>query len=116
MGMVVKLILAGFWLVLVPAVAGIPFTGKKQTGFSETFLNGYLVLFTVMEILTLPMTVMKMPLHVLTAVWGGIGIVLAVFGLFAFGKKESFFSVCLERKKNVRPFISVLPYYLFSFR
>ena len=51
MGMVVKLILAGFWLVLVPAAAGIPFTGKKQTGFSETFLNGYLVLFTVMEIL-----------------------------------------------------------------
>ena len=53
----------------------ISFTGKKQTGFSETFLNGYLVLFTVMEILTLPMTVMKMPLHVLTAAWGGIGIV-----------------------------------------
>lgn len=115
MGMVVKLILAGFWLVLVPAVAGIPFTGKKQTGFSETFLNGYLVLFTVMEILTLPMTVMKMPLHVLTAAWGGIGIVLAVFGLFAFGKGKLLF--CLPgKKKNVRPFISVLPYYLFSFR
>ena len=95
MGMVVKLILAGFWLVLVPAAAGIPFTGKKQSGFSETFLNGYLVLFTVMEILTLPMTVMKMPLHVLTAAWGGIGIVLTVSGLFVFGKrKASFLSAC----------------------
>ena len=115
MGMVVKLILAGFWLVLVPAAAGIPFTGKKQTGFSETFLNGYLVLFTVMEILTLPMTVMKMPLHVLTAAWGGIGIVLAVFGLFRLEKGKLLF--CLPgKKKNVRPFISVLPYYLFSFR
>ena len=100
MGMVVKLILAGFWLVLVPAAAGIPFTGKKQSGFSETFLNGYLVLFTVMEILTLPMTVMKMPLHVLTAAWGGIGIVLAVFGLFAFGKrKASFLSAWKEKKR-----------------
>ncbi len=91
MGMVVKLILAGSGWFFVPAVAGIPFTGKKQTGFSETFLNGYLVLFTVMEILTLPMTVMKMPLHVLTAAWGGIGIVLAVFGLFAFGKRKASF-------------------------
>ena len=36
MGMVVKLILAGFWLVLVPAAAGIPFTGKKQSGFSRS--------------------------------------------------------------------------------
>ena len=100
MGMVVKLILAGFWLVLVPAAAGIPFTGKKQSGFSETFLNGYLVLFTVMEILTLPMTVMKMPLHVLTAAWGGIGIVLTVSGLFVFGKrKASFLSAWKEKKR-----------------
>ena len=37
MGMVVKLILAGFWLVLVPAVAGIPFTGKNRPVFQKHF-------------------------------------------------------------------------------
>ena len=52
------------------------------------------------HLLTLPMTVMKMPLHVLTAAWGGIGIVLAVFGLFAFGKrKASFLSAWKEKKR-----------------
>ena len=46
------------------------------------------------------MTVMKMPLHVLTAAWGGIGIVLAVFGLFAFGKrKASFLSAWKEKNR-----------------
>ena len=116
MGMVVKLILAGFWLVLVPAVAGNPVYRKKTDRFFRNISERISGAFTVMEILTLPMTVMKMPLHVLTAAWGGIGIVLAVFGLFAFGKrKASFLSAWKEKKTSVLLF-SVLPYYLFSFR
>lgn len=84
----IKMILATFWLAVIPAFAGIPFTGKKKPEFSDVFLSGYLILFTVMELLTLPMLAMKMPLHVLTAVYGVMGIGLAVFGILFFWKKQ----------------------------
>ena len=100
MGMVVKLILAGFWLVLVPAAAGIPFTGKKQSGFSETFLNGYLVRFYCngnpyfaydsYENAS-PCADCCLGRH-----WNSTGR----FWTFCVWKKESFFSVCLEEKKR----------------
>ena len=68
MGMLIKGILAIFWLAAVPAFAGVPFLGKKQSGnIAETTLAGYLALFSVMEVLTLPMTWLRMPFHVLIA-------------------------------------------------
>lgn len=100
MGMVIKMILAMFWLVVIPAFAGIPFTGKKKTGFPEIFLSGYLVLFTVMEILTLPMTFLKMPLHVLTAFYGVMGAGLAIFGMFFFWKKKEDFQPVFRKKER----------------
>lgn len=83
MGMIIKGILAIFWLAVVPAFAGIPVLGKKRNGnIAEIMLTGYLVLFSVTELLTLPMTWLKMPLHVLTVSYGAIALALGIWGLF----------------------------------
>ena len=44
MDMVMKGVLALVWLAVVPAAAGILFTGKRQLKFAEIFLHGYLLL------------------------------------------------------------------------
>ena len=81
--------LAIFWLVVIPAFAGVPFLRKKTAwGIAETFCAGYIVLFSVMEILTLPMTVLKMPLHVLTVSFGLAGAALAGWGAFCLVKQN----------------------------
>lgn len=101
MEMIWKGILAIFWLVAVPAFAGIPFLGKKKNRiFPEMILTGYLILFSVMEILTLPMTWMKMPLHVLTACYGAVSSVLAVWGFFCL-KKRKIISLHLRKIRNI---------------
>lgn len=101
MGMMIKGILALFWLVGIPAVAGIPFTEKKECSLSEAFINGYLILFTIMEVLALPMIFLKMPLHVLTATYGLLSAGLAVAGIVFLKKKKS--SSDLLKKGENRP-------------
>ncbi|HJD26547.1 MAG TPA: hypothetical protein IAA12_08835 [Candidatus Blautia intestinipullorum] len=98
MGMLIKGILAIFWLAAVPAFAGVPFLGKKQRGnIAETMLAGYLALFSLMEILTLPMTWLQMPLHVLTASYGAAAVVLAVWGIFCMKNKKALFGLHEKR-------------------
>ncbi len=89
MGMVMKGFLALWWLVVVPAAAGFLFTGRRQLKISELFLHGYLLLFAVMEILVLPMILLKMPLHVLTAVYGILAAGFAAGGMLFWKKKNS---------------------------
>ena len=67
MAIIIKGVLALFWLVLIPMGAGIPMLGKKQdSGFGEYILSGYLVLFSITEIFTLAATWLHLPLHVLS--------------------------------------------------
>lgn len=99
MGMIVKGILAIFWLAAVPAFAGVPFFRKKETGnFAEIILTGYLALFSVMEILTLPMTWLKLPLHVLTASCGILFGALALWGMICLKKQKPLYRL---RKREI---------------
>ena len=83
MEIAVKGILAVFWLVLVPiAVGRLPFIKRRQPLLLERFLVGYLILFSLMEILALPMIFLKMPLHVLTISYGAAILLLAAGGIF----------------------------------
>ena len=89
MRMIIKGGLAIFWLVVIPAFAGVPFLKKKQTrSIGETFLAGYLALFSIMELLTLAMIWLKAPLHVLTISFGLAGAALAVWGAFCLVKQN----------------------------
>lgn len=87
MQMLIKLVLAGIWLVLVPTAAGAPLAKrKKDYTLGESFLTGILLMFGVAEILILPATYRKMSLHFVTAAFAVIMIILAVFGLWKLQK------------------------------
>lgn len=100
MEIVIKGILALFWLAVVPTAAGIPFAGKKHPSFSGFFLSGYLLLFSVMEILSLFMIYWKAPLHLLTAVYGCVGVGLAIFGLFYLKRNKDKLFAAAEKKER----------------
>ena len=82
MSIILKGILALFWLLLVPAAIGILVMSKRKDICPEACLPfGYLVLFSVMEIFTLPLAFLKAPLHILTALYGGVAVLLAAAGV-----------------------------------
>lgn len=94
MEMAVKGILAVFWLVIVPmAVGRLPFVKRQQPLLTERFLAGYLVLFSTMEILALPMIFAKLPLHILITSYGVLALFLAAGGIFVTLKQKDRFSV-----------------------
>ncbi|MDO5799479.1 MAG: DUF6077 domain-containing protein [Eubacteriales bacterium] len=102
MEMAIKGTLAVFWLGLVPLFAGrLLFCKRKQPLLTECFLSGYALLFAVMEVLTLPMIYLKMPLHVLTVSYGAAVLLLAAAGIFVMVKqKDSFHFSSAFRMEN----------------
>ena len=85
--MLIKLVLAGFWLVLIPATAGAPLAKrKKDYTLGESFLTGILLMFAVAEILILPAIYINMSLHTVTVVFAAVMIVFAVYGLWELQK------------------------------
>ncbi len=88
MGIVVKALLAGIWLVLVPGAAGqIFFLKRDHAAIPEGLLSGYLLMFSIMEILVFPMMYLKAPLHILTWIYGGLLAAAAIAGLIMTWKK-----------------------------
>lgn len=119
MGLILKSILAAFWLVLVPGLAGAAYFGWSGGKLSESkkavknvpggasglwtktdresmscladetdrprsvgeyLLAGYVLLFAIMELLTLPMIFLKVPFHVLAVIFGAVALVLGGTG------------------------------------
>lgn len=112
MGTMIKGIMAMFWLVVIPAMVGIPFTGRKHPKLPEIFLSGYLMLFTIMEVLTLPMIFLKMPLHILTASYGIIAVVLALWGCISLKKKNLLLSLKERERPSIYFWMAVLIIFL----
>lgn len=90
MSLILKGLLAVFWLVFIPGAAGLPLLRKKEKfSAGECFLTGYLLLFAVMEILALPMICLgNIPLHVLTACYAIVAVCMAAWGIREFIKKR----------------------------
>lgn len=81
MGMIIKGLLAMFWLIFVPIAAGATFfRKKKEFTLAQSFLTGYLFLLALAQILTLPMLYLKLPLHILTYSYGGCILLMALYG------------------------------------
>lgn len=109
MAIAIKGLLALFWLVAVPFAAGIPFLQKKQKCMApEYLLVGYLVLFSVTEVLTLFATWKKLPLHLLTMGYGGISLILSVVGIFCFAKNKRHLSDIFAKNTSVYFWMAVL--------
>lgn len=89
MTMLIKAMLALFWLLIVPTAAGIPFLKKKKDRtVSDCFFAGYLFFFSVSELLTLPMTYGKAPLHLLVWCSGFLFLGMAAYGIFCLVKQR----------------------------
>ena len=109
MAIAIKGLLALFWLVAVPFAAGIPFLQKKQKCMApEYLLVGYLVLFSVTEVLTLFATWKKLPLHLLTMGYGGISLILSVVGILCFAKNKRHLSDIFAQNTSVYFWMAVL--------
>ncbi len=84
MSFIGKGLLALIWLIVVPTLAGSLFLRRKKThSWIECFLVGYLFLFSLFELLTLPMIRFKAPLHVLVICFGVPSGAAALAGAFS---------------------------------
>ena len=90
MGMILKGVLALFWLLVIPFAVGILFFHNRQARRAgEYVLTGYTVMLAMMEILALPMIYLNLPLHVLVVVYGVLAVLLACLGAVSFYSHHS---------------------------
>lgn len=90
MGIVVKGLLAGIWLILVPCAAGqIFFRNKNRVVLAESWLAGYVLMFSLLEILIFPLIYWKAPLHILVRIYGVLLVIAAAAGVAVTWKKRA---------------------------
>lgn len=79
----VKGLLILLWLFLIPFLAGGVFFARDtdRIFFRKTFLNGYLLLFALFELITIPLTFLHLPFHILVWSFGAVSVILAAVGL-----------------------------------
>lgn len=88
MNFIFKMILAAFWLIVVPAGSGALFLAKKERiTWGESFLAGYLFLFSAAEILTLVLMMLNQPLHLLVICYGTLSTLSALAGFLLIRKR-----------------------------
>ena len=101
MHFIIKALLAGFWLLLIPTASGALFLRKNRDfTIGESFLAGYLFSFSAAEILTLLLMYLNIPLHILVLCYGAVMLLTAATGVF-FIKKQGF-SHWLPSAKKIR--------------
>ena len=89
MAMLLKGILAIFLLLMIPVAAGCMFL-KKEEPFSitEAYVNGYLSVFAMTELLLLPCIFFKRSLSFLFLLFTGCCVLMAVIGIRKLIKKK----------------------------
>ena len=98
MNMVIKCLLAALWLLAVPwAAGGTVFYKSKKKSMGMYLLAGYLLMFSVAELMILPMMWAKLSLHILEYSFAGVWLWQLWQDLFLCAEKN----VCPETvKKN----------------
>ena len=92
MNMVIKCLLAALWLLAVPwAAGGTVFYKSKKKSMGMYLLAGYLLMFSVAELMILPMMWAKLSLHILEYSFAGVMAVAAVAG---------FIFMCREKRMS----------------
>lgn len=92
MNMVIKCLLAAFWLLAVPwAAGGVVLYKSKKKSMGMYLLAGYLLMFSVAELMILPMMWVKLSLHILEYSFAGVMALAAVAG---------FIFMCREKRMS----------------
>lgn len=101
MNLIIKGILAGFWLIIIPAASGVPFLRKKEHYTAgECFLTGCLFLFALAEIMILVMYYLRTPLHVLVQCYAAAAGLAALWGIVCLRKQAG--RLADDIKRSVR--------------
>lgn len=101
MNEMIKMLLAGLWLLAVPWFAGcVVLVKSRKRSSGMCFLAGYLFMFSVMEIMTLPMIYAKLSLHILKYSFAGIMGIMALLGVIVLGRKRKNFDTA-EKKVRI---------------
>lgn len=124
--MLISCILCFVFLGIVPLIVGQAlFTllnDKQNKGFDipRNFILGYIFLWSILEIISIPVTMMKQSFYIVIGCAGLFSIVLLVFGIkFLFTSKESLFSGvkkqfnCLKNKENIIAIVLLLIVFCF---
>ncbi|MBQ8305631.1 MAG: hypothetical protein IJX90_05365 [Blautia sp.] len=82
--MVIRSALALFWLLAVPVLAGRGLSAKKEYRFGDSLLAGLLFSYALAWLLTLLFTAVQGPLHILSWIYGGIMLAVALWGIRTF--------------------------------
>jgi hypothetical protein len=109
MNLMIKALLAVFWLFFAPGAAGALFLRKnKECTISMYFLTGYLFFFSLAEILILPMIYLDLPLHILVWIFGTAVFLAAVCGLFVLGRNLAVRRTVIKEKQTGSPIYLLL--------
>ncbi|MGI6018587.1 MAG: DUF6077 domain-containing protein [Marvinbryantia sp.] len=74
-------------LFVAPFLMGsllLSFFNRKQSGFAARTVTGYLLMFSIFEILTVPLTILRVPYHVLVWIAGIIYVVLCLLSIWKY--------------------------------
>ncbi len=97
-------LLALVWLLAAPALAGVLFLRKKESATGiECLLVGYLFLFSLAELLTLPMIYFRLPLHLLVICYGILIGAVAVAGAICLARRDVIKKL-IGRPREISPF------------
>lgn len=72
-------------LFMAPFLTGslfLSFFDRKETGFAMRTVTGYLVMFSIFEVLTVPLTILRVPYHVLVWMAGFIYGMLSLWSIW----------------------------------
>ena len=97
MGLFFGGLLAVVWLLFIPWCVGLFYFRRENKSWSEQLLGGYILLFAITELISLSAIFMKLPLHMLTAVYGLISVFLAVCGLYILYQKRKAGETFIQR-------------------
>ena len=115
MDFLIKGILALFWLAVIPTACGALFFKKHDTfSFAKSLLFGYLLLFSLAELLILLFMYFNRPLHELVACYGILSAAAALSGVILLRRRKISVLPDLKAVQNTSLYFWRLSYLFYS--
>ena len=114
MSIVIKGLLVILWLLAVPGAAGgiVLFENEKKSP-GMCLLAGYLLMFSVAELMILPMIWANLPLHILKYSFAGVMIVLTLVGMILLYKDKGHKSFGSGKRRKISVYFLVAAVLIF---
>lgn len=107
---ILQILLALFWILLIPSLMGIVILRKEQQyTILDSLVGGYLIMLATGEIITLPMIYLNFSLTILTCAMALIFLFFAAFGiLLVVMKKRTIVSIFRKEAPSIFLILAIL--------